>query len=74
MHVQVSSANVGVRGNAAMNKPVTLVPQDPGIEKIETNWPTGGRFLWTMSPYPPVESPQDSNLPPWNSTPGGCPL
>ena len=27
-----------------------------------------------MSPYPPVTSPQDSNLPPGNSRPGGCPL
>ena len=31
-----TSANVGVRGNAAMNKPVTLVQQGPGIENIET--------------------------------------
>ena len=35
-----TSANVGVRGNAATNKLVTLVQQDPGIEKIETQ---GGR-------------------------------
>ena len=28
-----TSANVGVRGNTTTNKPVTLVQQDPGIEK-----------------------------------------
>ena len=28
-----TSANVGVRGNAATNKPITLVQQDPGKEK-----------------------------------------
>ena len=80
MHVQPPfpvpkrSANVGVRGNAATNKPITPVQQDPGIEKIETKWPTGGRFLWTVSPYRPVTSPQDSILPAGNSRPGGYPL
>ena len=44
------------------------------LKKIVTKWPTGGRFLWTMSPYPPVTSPQDLNLPPGNSRPGDCPL
>ena len=32
-----TSANVGVRGNAATNKPVTLVQQDSGIGKKNSN-------------------------------------
>ena len=53
-----TSANVGVRGNAATNKPIALVQRDSGIEKIVTRWPTRGRFLWTMPPYPPVTKPR----------------
>jgi hypothetical protein len=71
-----TSANIVGRGNTATNKPITPVQQDPGMErkKIETKWPTGGRFLWTVSPYPPATSPHDSILHPGNSRLGDCPL
>ena len=70
-----TSANVGVRGNAATNKPVGPVQYDPDRKNREERKVVDEReMLWTTSPYPPATSTQDSNLPPGNSRPGGCPL
>ena len=73
--VPKTSANVGIRGNAATNKPVSPVQRDPGRKNREERKVVDEReILWTTSPYPPTTSAEDSNLPPGYSRLGGCPL
>ena len=62
------SANVGVCGNAATSKPVTLVRKDAAIEKIETKWPTRGIILWLCRHTRQLRAPRIRTYP--QGTPG----
>ena len=65
-----TSANVGVRGNAATNKPVGPVQYDLDRKKIEKNarWPTRGRFYGLRRHTRQLRAPRIRTYP--QGTPG----